>query len=85
MGRQSAGERAPIGGHRAGGWASPRAQWDSTRAAISRKGIRKSLLLHCLRGKAGKSCLAGTAIALQQGRQGQLEKSTDERMGHGND
>jgi len=30
------------------------------------------LLLHCLRSKAGKSCLAGTAIALQEGKQGQL-------------
>jgi hypothetical protein len=38
----------------------------------SRRGIRKSLLLHCLRGNAGKSCLPGTAIALHQGRQGQL-------------
>jgi hypothetical protein len=36
MGRQSAGGRALIGGHRANGWASPRVHWDSTRAAYAR-------------------------------------------------
>jgi hypothetical protein len=88
MGRQSAPECAPAGGHRASGWASRRVHWDSTRAAVSRKRIRKSLLLHRLPGKGGKSCLAGTAIALQQGRQGQLfneDAAYHGRMGHGND
>ena len=38
MGRQSAGERAPIGGHRASGWASPRVQWDFDSAAYAGSG-----------------------------------------------